>query len=138
MPDPRGKRSMFSPAVFLQVRSLVAQGVSTVEIAKTIGCKLGTLRVKCSQNGISLRRRSGSASTQDYVPKRLRIVLPENVKRELQKQAVKMGVSEADLTVALLDAITRDNLYDAVLDSDVRSKKHKTSLAPRRSKSGSD
>jgi hypothetical protein len=52
----------------------------------------------------------------------------------LQKQAVKMGVSEAELAVALLDAITRDDLYDAVIDTDVRSKKHKTPGTPSRSK----
>jgi hypothetical protein len=135
MPDRSGKRSMFSPAVFLQVRSFVAQGESAVEIAAKIGCKLGTLRVKCSQNGISLRCRSGSAA-QHHAPKRLMIELPENVKRELQKQAVKMGVSEADLAVALLDAIARDHLYDAVIDRDIEPRKPKASRAPRRSKAG--
>jgi hypothetical protein len=126
---------MFSPVVFLQVRSFVAQGVSAVEIAAKIGCKLGTLRVKCSQNGISLRRRS-SGATQDYAPKRLMIALPENVKRELQKRALKMGVSEADLAVALLDAIARDDLYDAVIDRDIEPRKPEASRAPRRSKAG--
>jgi hypothetical protein len=78
---------MFSPAVFLQVKRFVARGTSAVEIAETIGCKLGTLRVKCSQNGISL----------------------ENIALDLQKQADKKRVSKADLAVALLDAIARGN-----------------------------
>jgi hypothetical protein len=139
MAGSRGKRSMFSPAVFLQVRSFVAQGLSAVEIAERIGCSLGTLRVKCSQNGISLRRWNPSGTPPEgNVSKRLTISLPENIALELQKQADKKGVSQADLAIALFDAIARDNLYDAVIDRDVEAKKHKGSRVSRRSKGGSD
>ena len=129
---------MFSPAVFLQVKRSVARGARAVEIAEKIGCKLGTLRVKCSQHGISLRPKNAPAGTpKGNVPKRMVVSLSESVALGLQKQANKKGVSQSDLAAALLDAITRDNLYDAVIDPDVESKKPKASRAPRRSKTGS-
>jgi hypothetical protein len=130
---------MFSPAVLLQVKRFVAHGLSAAEIAARIGCRLGSLRVKCSQNGISLRRRSApAAKPKGDVPKRMVIVLSERVALNLQKEANKTGLSQADLAVALLEAITRDNLYDAVIDRDVESKKPAVSRASRRSKTGSD
>jgi hypothetical protein len=128
---------MFSPAVLSQVKRSVARGTSAVEIAAKIGCKIGTLRVKCSQNGISLRRRNApAAKPKSNVPKRMVISVPERVALRLQKQANKKGVSQSDLVVALLDAIARDNLYDAVIDADDESKTSKPSRAPRRSKTG--
>jgi hypothetical protein len=42
-----------------QIPSWVAHGLSAAEIAEKLGCTLGTLRVRCSQLGISLRRRPG-------------------------------------------------------------------------------
>jgi hypothetical protein len=126
---------MFFPAVLLQVRSLVDQGFSAVEIAEKLGCTLGTLRVKCSQSGISLRRWNASAATsKSNLQKRLMIRIPENVALGLQQQADKKGVSQADLVLALLDAIVRDNLYEAVLDRDIDPKMHKASRVSRRSK----
>ena len=136
MANERSMRTMFSPLVFSQIRSFVAQGLSAAEIAERIGCKLGSLRVKCSQRGISLRQAS-AASSESHFPKQLLISLSENVALDFQKQADKMEVSETDLAIALLVAIVRDNLYDAVIDPDIGSKKHKASLAPRRSKTGS-
>jgi hypothetical protein len=135
MANGRSKRAMFSPLVFSQIRSFVAQGLSAAEIAERIGCKLGSLRVKCSQTGISLRQVSATTSAS-HLPKRLMISLPENVALDLQKQADKKGVSQATLAVALLDAITRDSLYDAVIDRDIGPSKYKTSSASHRSKTG--
>jgi hypothetical protein len=123
----RVKRSIFSPALFLQVRSFVDQGLSAAEIAEKLGCTLGTLRVKCSQSGISLRRWNAAAGTPRSNISKLTILLPENVTLALQKQADKKGVSQADLAVTLLVAIARDNLYDAVIDHDIEPKKHKES-----------
>jgi hypothetical protein len=123
---------MFSPLVFSQIRSFVAQGLSAAEIADRIGCKLGTLRVKCSQRGISLRQASATTSGSQF-HRRLTISLPENVTLDLQKQADKEEVSEADLVLALLDAIVRDNLYDAVIDRSSGPMRHEPSLMPRRS-----
>jgi hypothetical protein len=69
MPRP----AILTKAALAHVTSLVDQGLSAVEIATEIGCTLGTLRVRCSQLGISLRRRAtGSrkeaAAARDLVP----------------------------------------------------------------------
>jgi hypothetical protein len=116
------KRPKFSPEVFSQIKELVARGLRAAEIAERIGCTLGSLRVKCSQKGISLRR--WEVSRQIHFSKRLMISLPETVALNLQRQADKKGITQSDLARALLDAIARDNLYDAVIDRDGGPKKH--------------
>ena len=50
------KPPILTKAVLARVASLVDSGRSAEEIASEIGCTLGTLRVRCSQHGISLRR----------------------------------------------------------------------------------
>jgi hypothetical protein len=119
MAGSSGHRFIFSPAVYSQVEHFIAQGLSAAQIADRIGCTLGSLRVKCSQHGISLRH------SQRRFPKRLMISLPERVVLGLQRQADKEGVSKADLAIHLLDAIVRDNLYDAVIDRDIEPKKRR-------------
>src|SRR6476620_7539687 len=52
MPRP----TILTAAALARVSSLVDQGLSAAQIADQMGCTLGTLRVKCSQAGISLRR----------------------------------------------------------------------------------
>jgi hypothetical protein len=131
MSNARSKRAKFSPLVFSQISDFVAQGLSAAEIADRIGCKLGSLRVRCSQKQISLRR--SNAPGQSHLPKRLAIALPASVALDLQDQAVKKGVSQAELVLALLDAIVRDNLYDAVIDRDSGGKKHKAASGSRES-----
>jgi hypothetical protein len=53
MPRP----TILTQAAPARVVSLVDGGRSAAEIASELGCTLGTLRVRCSQHGISLRRR---------------------------------------------------------------------------------
>ena len=53
MPRP----TILTQAALARVVSLVDGGRSAAEIASELGCTLGTLRVRCSQHGISLRRR---------------------------------------------------------------------------------
>ena len=55
MPRP----TILTQAALARVASLVDDGRSAAEIASEIGCTLGTLRVRCSQHGISLRRATG-------------------------------------------------------------------------------
>jgi len=54
MPRP----TILTRTALARVVSLVAHGRSAAEIASEMGCTLGTLRVRCSQNRISLRRRA--------------------------------------------------------------------------------
>ena len=68
MPRP----TILTQAALAHVTSLVDQGRSAAEIASEIGCTLGTLRVRCSQLGISLRRRAtggrnGTVTAMDLV-----------------------------------------------------------------------
>jgi hypothetical protein len=53
---PRGRRIVFTPERFDQIRNLVERGHSREQIAEIIGCSLGSLQVTCSREGISLRR----------------------------------------------------------------------------------
>jgi hypothetical protein len=60
---PKGVQVMPRPTILTEtalarVTGLIDQGRSAAEIASEIGCTLGTLRVRCSQLGISLRRRT--------------------------------------------------------------------------------
>ena len=69
MPRP----TIFTQAALASITSLVDQGRSAWEIASELGCTLGTLRVRCSQHGISLRRRATSSREEattaiDLVP----------------------------------------------------------------------
>jgi hypothetical protein len=122
-----------------RIESLVVQGFRAAEIAEKIGCKLGTVRVKCSQNGVRLRcRKASPAASKGHFPRRLKISLSQDVAADFQRQADKMGMSKADLAAAILDAIARDNLYDAVMGQNIEPKRHKASPVSRRSKVGSD
>jgi len=58
---PMRRRSKFTPELVLNIRRWVDQGLSDIDIARTIGCTVGTLKVRCSQFGISLRRNNGAA-----------------------------------------------------------------------------
>jgi hypothetical protein len=68
MPRP----TILTQAALARVASLVDHGRSAAEIASELGCTLGTLRVRCSQHGISLRRATGSRketiTAMDLVP----------------------------------------------------------------------
>jgi transposase-like protein len=57
MPRP----TILTQAALARIASLVEQGRTAAEIADEMGCTLGTLRVRCSQLGISLRRRAASS-----------------------------------------------------------------------------
>ena len=91
------------------IPSLVNEGLSDVEIAGRMGWTLGTLRARCSQLKISLRRKSVNGR---------QIVLPPSVFEQLEQRAAMMGIATSALASELLKAIARDGLYNAVLDSD--------------------
>jgi hypothetical protein len=106
-----GKRkNKLDPAL---IRVFVDQGLSDPEIASRMGWTLGTLRVRCSQLKISLRR-----STRMNIRRSLtaKIVLPRDIVDQLRQRAASMGVLAAELASDLLRTIVQDDLYDAVLD----------------------
>jgi len=105
-------RAILTSMALERVAEMVKQGVSPVEIANEMGCTLGTLRVRCSQSRISLRRHGASP----MVRRRLTLPLPLEILDELNEGATLRGVSAASLAAKLLIAITRDGLVAAVLD----------------------
>jgi hypothetical protein len=100
------RKSNADPAL---IPVFVDQGLSDVEIAGRMGWTVGTLRARCSQLKISLRRK-----TVD----RGQVVLPRGVLDQLQQRAAVMRTTTSALAGELLAAIARDDLYTAVLDAD--------------------
>jgi hypothetical protein len=108
-PLPEGvtlRKTKAHPAL---IPALIEEGLSDSEIASRMGWTVGTLRVRCSQLKISLRRKN---ATQRQV------VLPQSIFDQLHQRAAMMGVATSVLVAELLMAIARDGLYNAVLDGD--------------------
>jgi hypothetical protein len=100
------RKSKTDPAL---IPVLLEEGLSDLEIASRMGWTVGTLRARCSQLKISLRRKNVN---------RRQFVLPQAIFDQLHQRAAMMGVSTSALAVELLEVITRDRLYNAVLDGD--------------------
>lgn len=109
------RRTIFSPQVLSQIAKFVEQGFSAAEIAEKVGCKLGSLRVKCSQHGISLRRWQANSGGRN-AHARIMIHLSRSAASLLQRTAQSQGTTGPRLAAALLEAVVQDNLYDAVID----------------------
>ena len=86
---------------------LLDEGLNNEEIAARIGWTIGTLRVRCPQLKISLRRSFRN------------LVVPKSTFDQLHQHATLMGISESELAADLLKTIIQDDLYNAVLDRDV-------------------
>jgi hypothetical protein len=112
-------KTIFTPEIFAEISNLVAQGFDTAEIAAKIGCTMGSLRVRCSQKGVRLRLPKSKPVAKSKPRERLTLRLSENIALRLEQQAHKRGKTRKEFAIALLEAIVRDNLYDAVLDQDV-------------------
>jgi len=117
------KQKKITAAVLEQIPTLIGRGVSPGEIADSIGCTRGTLRVVCSKAKISLRKSdSGKLRPRsDSAPENIHhatipLKLPEMVAGRLRREAGKRGLAVATLASMLLEVIAQDNLYDAVLD----------------------
>ena len=128
------RQMILTKAVLASVPALVEQGLNKEAIAARLGCKVATLKVRCSQAQISLR-----------VPKEAKVVplvslvpaspKPPQSKRcfafavpttlelskvamsRIRQQAEATGMTEAELVTKLLEVIAQDDLYDAVLDT---------------------
>jgi len=118
---PNAKR--IPAAAFERIPVLLNQGLSALEIANAFGCTVGTLRVKCSQMGISLRRKSrgvpgtrAPSSEGAVVASRLTLSLPTTIMDQLQHRATAEGLYTSKLASRLIETIARDDLYEAVLD----------------------
>jgi hypothetical protein len=133
-----------TPIVVSRIGPWVQQGLSANEIAQRIGCTVGTLRVRCSQLKISLRRGAvggrgnvatgpgeqalavreflkarqveEAAALSVSINRRLLVVMSPTTIRQLHHKAAVKGLSDSRLAATLLERIAQDDLYDAVLD----------------------
>ena len=110
-------RKILTKAVLATIPEMVEQGgMRADDIAEKLGCNIGTLKVRCCQARISLRP-PGSRRGRPKSDERT-IRLSSAALALLQKRAAATGKSEAAVAQELIEAIARDNLYDAVLDAD--------------------
>ena len=133
------RRSILTKDVMAGIPVLVQQGLNAEAIAARLGCKAGTLKVRCSQAQISLRvKRSRwcrwcqnpvpepTSPTPPKPPKQKRcfafavpttLQLSKVAMSRLRQRAEAMGTTEADLVTTLIELIAQDDLYYAVLDT---------------------
>ena len=96
--------------MYARIPALLEQGTTKPAIAAMFGVTLGTLAVRCSQHGISLRKSA---------PRTLVLPLSEDVLKSLRDAAHSLGKdSAARLVSDLLRKIVTDDLYKAVLDEE--------------------
>src|SRR5215471_8319555 len=116
-------RKRITPAALNRIPHFLEQGLSAAQIADVIGCTVGTLRVKCSQMGISLRQQRPIRSIVRKANghQALKLVLPPGIIDQLRSRAAQAGMSDSRLISRLLEVIARDGLYDAVLDTETAS-----------------
>jgi hypothetical protein len=106
------RRKILTKAVLATIPALVDGGLTAYEIAEELGCKITTLRVRCSQEKISLRRPGSRPQRPDL----LTIRMSTEALAQLQNRALLFGTTRANVARELLETIVRDKLYDAVLD----------------------
>jgi hypothetical protein len=106
------KPSMFTGAVTDNIARWVRDGASAADIAERIGCTVGSLRVRCSQLGISLRHPDRRARRQVS----LQVTLNQGIMDQFRRSARSRGLPSAALAKAIFEIIIQDNLYDAILD----------------------
>jgi len=118
-------RSRITDDMFARIPAFLAEGLTKAEIAAMYGVSPGTLVVRCSQRGISLRR-GGTLPKRTKLPKGGSLTLPDEplplsdgVLKSLSEAARAMGKdSTARLVSDLLEKIASDGLYKAVLDEE--------------------
>jgi hypothetical protein len=105
------RRRVFTPSAIDTIRRLAAQGKSASEIAEVIGSTGASVRVKCCQLKIALRRRPRQISGQSVV-----VYLHAADYAALRRRADDRQKSVGELSGELLKAIIRSDIYEAVLD----------------------
>ena len=104
------KPSQITDEMYAGIPALLDQGKTKTEIAAMWGVKLSTLKVFCSQRGISLRKGG---------PRKLVLPLSDDVLKSLRDAARRLGKGSAEwLASELLRKIVSDDLYMAVLDEE--------------------
>jgi hypothetical protein len=122
-----GRPTIFTWALARKIGPWIQDGASPADIAQRIGCTVGTLRVRCSQLGISLKprdsqslRRNQASSARAHItgPSTgcFQVTLNQPFMDSFEDSARARGLSSAALAQTLLEVIIEDGLYEAVLD----------------------
>ena len=101
---------------FASIPAMIEQGFSKAEIAAMWGVKISTLQVQCSRRGVSLRKGGHLLPRRQLSLPAAPLTLSNSALIALQKAALAMGMDVARLASDLLEKITTDDLYRAVLD----------------------
>jgi hypothetical protein len=108
-------KKILTKEVLATIPAMVAQGLKTPEIAVLLGCKTSTLKVRCSQEKISLRNGERTSRRPNV---RLSLILTEEAMGYFQRAARAAQLSRVDLVTKLLEIIAVDDLINAVIDPD--------------------
>jgi hypothetical protein len=105
------------------IRGLASRGKSASEIADAIGSTAASVRVRCSQLKIKLKRRGHPSLLQmeqqgRIGEQKLFVCVPPAVYAALCWKAAQKQTSAAELSQMLLEVIVSGDLYEAVLDDD--------------------
>jgi hypothetical protein len=120
-------RKLLTDHVLAKIPEWVSKDrLTPADIASRIGCTVGTLRVQCCHNKISLRRQLLKPE-RDRPAHVLSLYLSTKLYRRITKRAKVRGLSELMLITALIETIDEDDLYDAVLDDRIEADYDSTS-----------
>ena len=112
------KPKIFTQEVLDRIPVMVEDGMKLQEIADKIGCTKGSLKVTCSNRGISLRRPGRPKHQRPIAVLLPKIKINQQTLDGLHQHAAKSGHTEVQLASKLLQVIVQDNLYDALLDKE--------------------
>ncbi len=104
----------FTPDVLKAIPDWVNSGATSNDIADCLDTTVGSLRVVCSNNGISLRRRGDKVAPIIYG--HLRRTLSNEAWEALCAEARRRGMPTVHLALATLEYVSVDALFSAVLD----------------------
>lgn len=107
-------RFLFTPKTLVDIREYVAAGKNGPQIAKRLGCQLGSLHVICSQHGISLRQEK--ADPRDDPEENISLTVPWSVLQQFRREAKVRGLTVDALGRRVLEYVATDNLFQAILD----------------------
>jgi hypothetical protein len=102
-------RPIFTKAAIGRIQAMQDSGSTNKEIAAAIGTTEGSLAARVSQLGLSRYPRHAPDG-------RMRVSFPRQTFTECAPHAARRNLSASDLIRLLVERITQDNLFEAVLD----------------------
>src|SRR6516225_3396054 len=105
----------FTPDNLLRLQQLAAAGLSSIEIAKSMGSTPASVKNVCCRHKIKIPRKRRSASN---TLSKLVAHLPASLSAGFQRKAEQLQLPASVLASRLLEAIVVSDLYEAVLDDE--------------------